>query len=206
MDAERGWDLHGAFVRLDLFDSSSASGPRPRHAGSAPEDSGTPEPSFGVWSTGTLKPSRPPRVRTWIAVAFLAWSLLGAGERCGVDLRLVSPSSTLATYWEGLRSGDEGSAAECMVDGFRALPQAGELWFLPPTARLELFGFRSLPVSSGRVMVTYEVRYLPEGTGEVQSFRTGNELVRERGEWRILRALGEASLPEWKPVRRTVDS
>lgn len=193
-------------MRLDRFESNSSSGPRPPLAGSSPEDSGTPETPFGVWSTVTWERGRPPRMRTWIAVAFLAWSLLGAGERCGVDLRLVSPSSTLATYWEGLRAGDEGAAAACLVDGYRALPQAGELWFLPPTARLELFGFRSLPVSSGRVMVTYEVRYLPDGTGEVQSFRTGNELVRERGEWRILRALGEASLPEWKPVRRAVDS
>lgn len=186
-------------MRLDLFDSSSPSPP-------ATEDSGTRETAFGVWSNGSPEWLRRPRARTLLLIAMLAWSLLGTGERCGVDLRLVSPSSTLATYWESLRAGDEDSAAECLIDGFRALPQAGELWFLPPTSRMELFGFRSLPVSNGRVMVTYEVRYIPEGTGEMLSFRTGNELVRERGEWRILRALGEASLPEWKPVRRAVDS
>lgn len=189
-------------MRLDLFDASTAAPASTQ----APDDSGTPEESFGVWSTRPVVEFQPPRLRTWLVAGLVAWSLLGLGERCGVDLRLVSPSSTLATYWESLRSGDESSAAECLVDGFRGLPQPGELWFLPPTARLELDAFRSLPVSSGRMMVTYEVRYLPDGSADVQSFRTGNELVRERGEWRILRGLGEASLPEWKPVRRTVDS
>lgn len=194
-------------MRLDLFDPVPGSDyPHLPGAAPPPADSGTPETGFGVLSTWTPEPARPPRFRTWTLVAFLGFSLLGAGERCGADLRLVSPGSTLATYWESLRTGDESAAAECLVDGFYALPQPGELWFLPPTTRLELFGFRSLPISSGRVMVTYEVRYLPEGTGAVQSFRTGNELIRERGEWRILRALGEASLPEWKPVRRAVDS
>lgn len=189
-------------MRLDLFEPGPSR--LPASPGGCAEDLGTAETPFGVWSRA--EPARPPRRRTWLAVAFLAWSLLGSGERCGVNLRLVSPGSTLANYWEALRAGDEVTAAECLVDGFRALPQPGELWFLPPTARLELSEFRSLPVSSGRVMVTYEVSYLPDGSGEVQSFRTGNELVRERGEWRILRALGEASLPEWKPVRRAVDS
>lgn len=189
-------------MRLDLFESDPN-----RLPGGAPRapETGTERPPCGVWS-GTASRPRAPRARTWALAAFLGWSLLGLGERCGVDVRLVSPSSTLATYWESLRSGDEVAAAACLVDGFHGLPQPGELWFLPPTSRLELTGFRSLPVSSGRMMVTYEVRYRPEGTPGDLSFRTGNELVRERGEWRILRGIGEASLPEWKPVRRTVDS
>lgn len=146
------------------------------------------------------------RWRTWALVAVVGYSLLGLGERCLVDLRLISPSTTLATYWKALRDEDESAAAECLVEGGYDLPYPGQLWFLPPTKRIELTAFRSLPVSAGRVMVTYEVRYLPRGSQEVQIFRTGHELVRERGEWRILRALGEASLPEWKPIRHAVDS
>jgi hypothetical protein len=132
--------------------------------------------------------------------------MLGLGERCRVDQRLTSPSRTLQTYWGALRTGDEGTAAECMVDGPQDLPMPGQLWFLPPTREFELTAFRSLPVASGRVMVTYEVRYLPTGTSQELSFRTGNELVRERGEWRITRRLGEASMPDWQPVHRSVDS
>jgi hypothetical protein len=37
-------------------------------------------------------------------------------------------------------------------------------------------------------------------------FRFGNELVREHGEWRIAKSIGEASMPEWKPKDRPVDS
>jgi hypothetical protein len=34
----------------------------------------------------------------------------------------------------------------------------------------------------------------------------GNELLRTRGEWRIVRPLGEASMPEWQPSSGPVDS
>ena len=57
------------------------------------------------------------------------------------------------------------------------------------TEALRLESFRSLPVSSGRVMVSYEVRFLPAGQTVEQAFATGNELVRVRGEWRIARAI-----------------
>ena len=145
-------------------------------------------------------------LREWGLLALMTWSLLGLGERCLVNQHLTSPSRTLITYWEALRRGDDAIAAECLCDGPQDLPVPGQLWFLPPTSEFELGAFRSLPVASGRVMVTYEVRYRPEGSEQELSFRTGNELVRERGEWRIARRLGEASMPDWTPVRRAVDS
>ncbi len=143
--------------------------------------------------------------REWLALALVCSSLLGLGERCRVDPRLTSPGSTLEAYWEALRAGDDAGVAECLVEGVHDLPFPGMLWFLPPTRELRLEGFRSLPVQSGRVMVTYEVHYRPEGASREQSFRTGNELVRTRGEWRIARPLGEAAMPEWKPVPRAID-
>jgi hypothetical protein len=139
-------------------------------------------------------------------MALVSWSLLGLGERCRVNPHLVSPSATLNAYWQALRAGDDEGVVECLVEGAHDLPFPGMLWFLPPTRGMWLDGFRSLPVQSGRVLVTYEVHYRPEGSNEVQNFRTGNELVRTRGEWRIARPLGEASMPEWKPVRRAVDT
>ena len=146
------------------------------------------------------------RLREWMAIALVASSLLGLGERCSVNPRLVSPSATLQQYWEALRAGDEAGVAECLVDGPHDQPFPGMLWFMPPTHDLWLDDFRSIPVQSGRVLATYTVHFMPDGSGIVESFRSGSELVRTRGEWRIARPLGEASMPEWKPIRRSVDS
>jgi hypothetical protein len=176
--------------------------------------SGTLPPPRGVWTidpvgdgTGSRdeRHSRP-RAREWLWIALVASSLLGLGERCRVNPHLVSPSATLQQYWKALRSGDEWGAAECLVEGSRDLPFPGMLWFLPPTRELWLDEFRSLPVTSGRVLATYQVHFVPYGSDDVESFRTGSELVRSRGEWRIARPLGEASMPEWRPIHRTVDS
>ena len=177
-------------------------------------NSGTFATSGGVWtgdSTGDgaadARPERRrPRLREWLAMAVVALSLLGLGERCGVNPHLSSPSATLHHYWEALRQGDEAGVAECLVQGARDLPFPGMLWFLPPTSELWLDGFRSLPVQSGRVLASYQVHFVPEGSGIVETFDTGSELVRTRGEWRIARPLGEASMPDWRPIRRTVDS
>ena len=138
-------------------------------------------------------------------VLLVAASLLGQGERCRVDPRFRTPSATLATYWESLREGNAYDAWECLVEGRHDLPVPGMLWFLPPTDALWLDAFRSLPVTAGRVMVTYEVHYRPSGATDERSFRSGSELVRMRGEWRIAQPIGEASMPDWKPVPSPVD-
>ncbi|HEY2954903.1 MAG TPA: hypothetical protein VGK89_06620 [Candidatus Eisenbacteria bacterium] len=119
---------------------------------------------------------------------------------------LMSPSATLYSYWEALRLGDEPGVAQCLMDGPRDLPFPGMLWFLPPTRDLWIEDLHSLPVYSGRVLATYQVHFVPEGSTVVETFRTASELVRTRGEWRIARPLGEASMPEWRPIHRVVDS
>ena len=140
-----------------------------------------------------------------LAVAVVSLSLLGQGERARVDPRFISPSATLHTYWAALRAGDANEAWECLVEGRHQLPRPGMLWFLPPTDELTLAEFRSLPVTGGRILVSYEVRYRPVGDDDVRSFRSADELVRLRGEWRIARPVGEVSVPEWQPTPRSVD-
>jgi hypothetical protein len=179
----------------------------------APADepvAGTPEVGSGVASESVdgSPPAGGRRVsalRLWLILAPGVFSLLGQGEQCRVDPRFVSPSATLATFWEALRVGDADAVWECFVEGRHDLPVPGQLWFLPPTDRITLAEFRSLPVTAGRVMVTYEVHYVPRGLGEEHSFRTGDELVRMRGQWRITRPLGQASMPDWEPTPRPVD-
>lgn len=153
----------------------------------------------------SLAPVRPAGVRLWLAAVLVTLMLLGTGEPWRADPRFRTPSATLETYWQALRHDDEFTAEECLLEPSRDLPMPGSLWFLPPTTALRLANLRSLPVESGRVMVTYEVRFVPLGGGE-QVFKTAAELIRDRGEWRIGRPIGEVSLPEWKPIRRTVDS
>jgi hypothetical protein len=173
--------------------------------------SGTVVPPAGVptdvrsWGDGTA-PRTSRGLLASALVALAAFALLGPGERCRVDARFASPSATLATYWSALRDGDSQTMAECMLDDSEDQPFPGMLWFMPPTREVRLEEFRSLPVSAGRIMVTYQVRFRPLGALEEQSFQTGHELVRDHGMWRITRGLGPASLPAWRPIPRAVDS
>jgi len=173
-------------------------------------DVGTPEVGSGVAieSAAGCPPIERRRIsalRLCLVLVVGSFSVLGQGEQCRVDPRFISPSATLATFWEALRVGDADAVWECFVEGRHDLPVPGQLWFLPPTDRITLAEFRSLPVTAGRVMVTYEVHYVPRGLGEERSFRTGDELVRMRGQWRITRPLGQASMPDWEPTPRPVD-
>jgi hypothetical protein len=190
--------------------------PRPLPLAEAPrrpEFSGTPDPVIGVFpidlsggeAGSTVPMGRRVRVRTLVLVVLAAWTLLGQGERCRVDARFATPSATLATYWSALRDGDAATMGECVVRGAQDQPFPGMLWFMPPTRTVRLDEFRSLPVSAGRLFVSYRVRFRPLGALEEQCFPTAHELVRVHGCWRIARGLGQASLPEWKPIPRAVD-
>jgi hypothetical protein len=134
------------------------------------------------------------------------FGLLGQGERCLVDARFRSPDATLRTYWQAMRRGDAEIVWACFTEGRDDLPVPGQLWFLPPTERLEIAELHLIPVAPGRVIVTYEVRYVPRGLSELRSFRTGDEMVRAGGEWRISRPIGDASMPDPEPIPRPVDS
>jgi len=169
---------------------------------------GNPDGPLGVSALGPARPREGRRLglRGWLAVFAVAMTLLGQGEASRVDRRFRQPSTTLQTYWEALRAGDAEGAWACFVDGRHDVPMPGSVWFLPSTDDLWLTGYHSLSVSSDRVMVSYEVHYRDAWTEEERMFHFGNELVRERGEWRIAKPIGEASMPEWRPQRRPVDS
>ena len=144
--------------------------------------------------------------RGWFAVLAVSCSLLGQGERCRIERTYRSPCTTIQAYWEALRAGDVEAAWACFAEGRPDVPMPGAVWFLPSTDDLWLTGYRALPVAPGRMMVSYEVHYRDRWTSEERMFRFGNELVRQRGEWHIAKPIGEASMPEWKPKDRPVDS
>jgi hypothetical protein len=187
-------------MRLDLLH------PRAESISGTETGPGGVEPGVGPAAVTVMAEPRRARPLTLVAVLVLALALLGQGERYRLDTRFRSPSSTLMSYWGALSEGDSQRALECYSELRDDLPMPGALWFLPPTDELWLDGFRSLPVTSGRVLVTYEVHYRPSGSGEERMFQTGSELVRVRGEWRIAKPIGEASMPEWKPVPGPVDT
>jgi hypothetical protein len=143
--------------------------------------------------------------RSVLAVIATSLALLGQGERSHVDPRFRTPSATLLTYWEAQREGDADAAQDCFVNGRDDQPLPGALWFMPPTDAIWIDGIHSLPVTAGRVMVRYEVHFRVVGSGDERMFKTGGELVRSHGEWRIVQPLGEASMPEWKPEPMPVD-
>lgn len=155
------------------------------------------------WDVPT--PRRPVGAAGWFAGFALLLMLLGVGEPRTADPRFRSPSVTLDTYWQALRHDDDFTAAECMLEPSADLPEPGMLWFLPPTTSLRIANLRVLPVESGRVMATYELRFVPLGGGGEQVFRTAAELERVRGEWRIGHPIGEVSMPEWRAIPRAVD-
>jgi hypothetical protein len=184
----------------------------PPVADRGPEDSGTTAVHCGVPHTdrswgdgGAAVTHKRIRARQLTLVGIAAFALLGQGERCLVDTRFSTPSATLATYWSALRDGDAVTASECVIEGAEGQPFPGMLWFMPPTREVRLEGFHSLPVTAGRLYVSYEVRFRPLGAIEEQSFQTGHELVRLDHGWRIAGGLGTASLPQWRSIPRAVD-
>ncbi len=186
--------------------------PMPEAAEPDPRFPGTEAPPAGVYEDvrsggdgGGFTPRRRIPALHRARVGLAAFALLGQGEPCVVDPRFATPSATLGTYWSALRDNDAPTLAECMEDGRVDQPFLGMLWFMPPTREIRLEEFRSLPVSAGRVLVSYQVRFRPTGAVDEQLFQTGHELVRVRGGWHIARGLGPASLPAWRPIPRSVD-
>jgi hypothetical protein len=177
----------------------------PEHSGTRATPSGVPPDDRSRGDGGTAVTHKRIRARHLTLVGIAAFALLGQGERCLVDARFRTPSATLATYWSALRDGDAATAGECVIEGTEGQPFPGMLWFMPPTREVRLEDFHSLPVTSGRLYVSYEVRFRPLGAIEEQSFQTGHELVRVHGGWRIARGLGTASLPQWRSIPRAVD-
>jgi hypothetical protein len=140
-----------------------------------------------------------------MALSAVCWSMLGQGEVCRIDPRFATPSATLQTYWESLRAENVDQAAECFADPAVAVPRPGSVWFLPPSDRLSVAAVRYVPGEANTVIATYEVRFQPRGSDEELRFVTGSELVRVRGEWRLIGLTDESEWPDWEPRPQAVD-
>lgn len=145
-------------------------------------------------------------VRRWLLFGLACSLLLGQGERFRVDPRFRTPGRALETYWRAIRLNDLQTVSECFTEPDASQPFPGMLWFLPPVDKLRLQSVRVVSAEAGRIVASYEVRFVPVGSAEEQSFQTTTELARVGHEWRIVPPDGRASMPEWKPYPRPVDS
>lgn len=172
--------------------------------GTNPDRSGV-EPFGSVTLPAAIEaPRRRPRFFSWMAVSAVCWSLLGQGEVYRIDPRFASPSATIHTYWESLRLEDVDQVSQCFADPATAVPRPGTVWFLPPSDRLRIATLRYAPGEDGTVIATYQVRFRPQGTDEEMQFVTGSELIRVRGEWRLI-GLADSEWPDWERTPRAVD-
>lgn len=141
------------------------------------------------------------RSREWLVCLAVCVTLLGQGERCRIDPRFYSPQATLAVCWEAIRSNDAETLTECIDAPQADMPYPGMQWFLPPTSRLTLHSIRTLPIADDRVLASYEIHVLPKGGSEEVFFTTTSELVRDRGEWRVVKLPCESPSTELRGLR-----
>jgi hypothetical protein len=146
------------------------------------------------------------RLRTWLLLVVGCALLLGQGERFQVDPRFRSPGAVLETYWRAIRLNDLQTVSDCFIEPDISLPFPGMLWFLPPVDKLHVSRVRVASAEADHIVAVYEVLFLPSGTTSEESFTTSSELQRVGHEWRIVPPSGDASMPEWRPYPRPVDS
>jgi hypothetical protein len=145
-------------------------------------------------------------VRAWALLLLACFALLGQGERFRQDTRFRSPGATLVTYWGALRDNDITTVSQCFTEPQASLPFPGMVWFLPPVDSLRVASVRVVAAKSDEITAMYEIQFTPAGMTQAQHFITTSELRRMGREWRIVPPTDPASMPEWKPYPRTVDS
>jgi len=141
-----------------------------------------------------------------IVVLLLAACLGFQGERCEVDPALRSPGTALATYWEALMNHDVEAIWACAAGPPGDLPYPGMQWGLPATRAFTIENLRFIPIDEDHVSATYKVRFRPRGNREERSLTVVTDLLRIRGEYRVLHPLSEAGVLESRPVPLRVDS
>jgi len=140
-------------------------------------------------------------------VVLLVVACLGfRGERCEVDPALSSPGTALATYWEALMNHDIEGIWACAAGPPGNLPFPGMQWGLPATRAFTIERLRFIPIDEDHVSATYAVRFRPRGNREERSLSVSTDLLRIRGEYRVLHPLSEAGILESRPVPLRVDS
>jgi hypothetical protein len=143
------------------------------------------------------------RGRVLLALALL--SLLGQGERLVIDPLLRAPGSALAAYWEAIQLNDVDRLESCAAQPLSDVPFPGMLWSFPATRACWITDIRFVPIESGRLLASYDVHYRPVGHEEEHTLAVVTELVKLRGEWRIVNPLSEAGLLDGAPPQPPVD-
>ena len=118
------------------------------------------------------------------------------GERCLVDSALRSPGSAIAAYWEALMNHDVEALWKCAAGPPEDLPFPGMQWGLPATRAFTIDQLRYVPIDENHVTVSYRVRFRPLESRKEQALSVTTDLVRIRGEYRVLNPLAEAGVME----------
>jgi hypothetical protein len=126
------------------------------------------------------------RSRFLLAGSVVALVLALTGERPPTDPRFASPALTVRAFWRAVLEASPGGALECFV-GTGAGPDADRLLRIPALAEMELRAVRVQPLGTGRALVQYQVHYRARGSRRPGAFAAADEVVRVRGQWRILR-------------------
>ena len=148
----------------------------------------------------------PARSRTLLLGAVLGILLALTGERPPSDPRFSSPAFAVRAFWQAVLDESPAEALECFA-GAGGGPDATRLLRIPPLAAMELRALQVRSVGTGRAVVQYQVHYRTRGSRQAGAFAAADEVVRVRGQWRILRPLspqpGQArpAAPPLPPVR-----
>lgn len=134
------------------------------------------------------------QVLACLGAALLAFGF--GGERPPTDPRFATPESTLRTFWRSVEQGSPEHALECF-EGIGFQRTARLLLRLPSLTSLEIRDVRVEPAGTERVLIRYQVRYRLRGADQTHAFRSADELLRVRGQWRIQRPMpsGEGARP-----------
>jgi hypothetical protein len=134
-----------------------------------------------------------------LAAAVVALVLGLTGERPPTDPRFASPALTVRAFWRAVLEESPGEALECFV-GTGGGANASRLVLLPALTAMELRAVQVKSLGTGRALVQYQVHYRARGSRQGGAFAAADEVVRVRGEWRILRPLqpqpGQARPPQ----------
>jgi hypothetical protein len=133
----------------------------------------------------------PARSRYLFLGAVLGVFFTLTGERPPTDPRFSSPAFAVRAFWQAVLEESPAEALECFA-GAGGDPDAARRLRIPPLAAMELRALQVKTLGTGRAVVQYQVHYRTRGSRQAGAFAAADEVVRVRGQWRILRPLAPA--------------
>jgi hypothetical protein len=138
-------------------------------------------------------------------VGIAALTLCARGEHRTLDPALRSPGMAVASYWEAIQANDADRIASCSVWDPKRVPYPGMLWSLPAARSFTIEGLRYMPIHGDEVVVSYTVRFRPEGAEVDRVLPVMTDMVCRAGEWRVARPLAERGILSGRPQPTRVD-